>query len=384
MECSYRIINGRIIDPAANFDGLGDIYISGDKMARTPERPEETVNTIDASGCLVVPGLIDFHTHIYRDHSDFGIHPDLMTLPNGITSVVDAGSAGVSNFVGFYRDVVSRAEITVKSYLNISGPGQITRCFGEDTNPAFYATSRIEQLFARYPEQLLGLKVRVGDNVSKPLGLTPLAEACKLARQIGTRVCAHVTQPPSSYGDIFPLLGPGDVLCHCFQNNEKNYTILDSDGKVDSPAREARERGVVFDIAHGQANHSLHIARKALADAFLPDVISSDSVAFSLYGAKVFNLPYVMTAYLGLGAPLMEILRAVTATPARLMGLAGQIGTLAPSAQADVAIFDLREQPITIKDAYGDSVTSDHRFVLQSCLKAGRMVYANMELAGRD
>ncbi len=379
MKCQYRITNGRVMDPATGFDGTRDIYIRNSKIVEAVPGIEAE-ETIDAKGCLVLPGLIDFHTHIYRGHSDHGIHPDLMNIPNGITAAVDAGSAGTASFEGFYRDVATAYDITIKSYIHVGAIGVLTEQYFEDTNPAFYDIPRLEYLFERYADQILGIKVRIGKLFSKEFGLKPLVEAKRIANQIGTTVCAHAVHPESSYDEILGVLGAGDVLCHCFQS-KGDHSILDKNGKVGKAAREARARGVVFDAASGRANYNLSVIRKALDDGFPPDVITTDVVCVSMYNKKVFALPYVMSYYLAAGLPLMEVLRATTATPAKLMRLEGQIGTLAPGALADVAIVKLADHPLAYPDQFGNVVQGEHLLVPMLTMKAGRKAFVRIDFA---
>ena len=127
MEYDYVIKNGRVIDPAAGVDGIANIYVYNNRIANPPVNDSaESGTVIDASGCLVLPGLIDFHTHLGYQLSDFGLNPDLYTLPNGITAAVDAGSGGTANFEGMYQNVFSKAMITIRCFLNVAATGIIT------------------------------------------------------------------------------------------------------------------------------------------------------------------------------------------------------------------------------------------------------------------
>ncbi len=375
---TWRIKNGRVYDPARNLDKVCDVYIKGSRIAETPAGEAGADRVIDAAGCLVLPGLIDFHTHLNRAHSDFGIHPDLMTLPNGITSAVDAGSAGSANFEGFYKDVVCAGEITIKSFVNISPVGVITERHPEEADPAHHDIRKLTYLFERYGSQLLGLKLRMGKNFSKEFGLEPLKKTRELADKLGVPICVHVVEPEQNYEEILAHFNKGDILCHCFQGKGPN-TILDGGGKIPAYVRKARERGVIFDGASGRANYAFAVIKKALADGFPPDVISTDVVAETIYDRRVFNLLLTMSAYLAMGMPLMEVIRAVTETPARLMNLAGEIGTLAPGALADVAIFKIREKAFVIPDLMGDQVEAEKLFVPMAAVKAGRIAHARID-----
>ncbi len=379
MKLNYHIKNGRVIDPSRGIDQIGDIYVKGSKIVALPEGVVPEVDeTIDATGCIVLPGLIDFHTHLDKDHSELGIHPDLMTLPSGITAAVDAGSTGSTNFEGFYKDVVCSSNITMKSFINVSAVGIITEQYNENPDPSLYDIDRITYMFERYSDHLLGLKVRIGKLFSKEFNLEPLKKTRELARMLNTNMCVHAVHPESPYDEILSHFDKGDILCHCFQAKGP-YNILDSNGKIPSYVKDARSRGVIFDGASGRANYSFDVAQKAILDGFLPDVISTDVVTFSIYKPKVFSLLYTMSAYVAMGMPLNEVIRAVTETPANLMHLKGYIGTLAPSALADIAILKIREKPITFKDQFGNLVEGNQLFIPQMTIKAGRTAFMQID-----
>lgn len=381
IQYSYHIKNGHVIDPLRGIDKVEDIFINGSKIVDAPDGTTgEVSREIDAEDCLVLPGLIDFHTHLNRGHSDFGIHPDLMTMPNGITSAVDAGSSGSANFEGFYKDVVCASELTIKSFVNISPVGVITERHVEEPDPAYYDIPRLSYLFERYSQEILGLKVRIGKNFSKQFGLTTLRKTKELAEELGTVMCVHAVEPENPYNEIISGFGKGDILCHCFQG-KGDYNILDENGKVATYIWEARDRGVIFDAAAGRANYRFEVIRKALADGFLPDVISTDVVAETIYDPRVFTLLYTMSAYIAMGMPLNEIVRAVTATPARLMNMEGIIGTLRPGALADVVILKIREKPFVFSDSFGTKIPATQLLVPQMTIKAGRTAYMKIDFA---
>jgi predicted amidohydrolase len=379
MFFSYRLKNGRIVDPSRGIDCVGDIYIRNSRITSPePDGKMEIGEDIDASGCLVFPGLIDFHVHIDRYHSDYGILPDAMTFPNGVTSAVDAGSSGSANFEGFYRDVVCSSSVTLKSFVSSSPMGVATGRHVEKIDPECYDAARLEYLFERFSAQILGLKVRVGKFFSGEYGLVPVERTKELARRLETVMCVHVIHPEESYDEVLSHFEKGDVLCHCFQS-QGGRTILNEAGKVHGAVREARARGVVFDGAAGRGNHDFRVIQRALGDGFPPDIISTDATANSIYKKPVFALPYTMSCYWAMGMPLNEIVRATTSAPARLMKMEEAIGTLAPGALADVAVFKIREKKMVLRDLFGNQITGDQLLVPQMTIKAGRMVFRQID-----
>ncbi len=379
MKYDFIIQNGRVVDPARGVDGVEDVYIYNSRIVPPPAEPGyEADEVIDAAGCLVFPGLVEFHTHLAYRSSDVGLNPDLYMLPNGVTSAVDAGSGGPCNYEAFIHETCAQSSLTLKSFLNVASTGIITEQYFENLDPQFYDVKRMEYLFERYPQDILGLKVRIGKRFSKELNLIPLDAAEELGAKFNCPVCLHAVHPESDYNAIFSRLRAGDILCHCFQN-QGDYNILTPEGGILPAALEARERGVIFDGASGRRNHDISVIRTALDNGFPPDVISTDVVTHSVYRTSVFALPYVMSEYLNLGMALPEVIRAVTQTPARLMRLEGEIGTLRPGALADVSIFKLREKPLTFRDQMGNSLEGRHLLVPQMTVKAGRIAYRNIE-----
>lgn len=378
LNDNYIIKNGHVIDPAAGFNGKKDIYVKDGYIVEASEGTfDKGVNVIDASGCLVLPGLIDFHTHLGYQLSDFGLNPDLYTLPNGITSAVDAGSGGTANFEGMYTNVFARSMIDIKCFLNVAATGIITECYLENLNPDYYNISKIKYLLNRYQNALLGLKVRIGKNTAGKLELRPLEKAVQLGERFGCRVCVHATNLTCGYGNILSLLRPGDILCHIYQG-DNDKTILDKKGKVAGDVWEGRKRGIIFDCACGRVNYSNKIIRQALDDGFAPDIISTDIIGFSIYGSKIHSLLSVMSQYLGIGMELQEIVRAVTATPAKIMGLEGKIGTLIVGAQADVFITKLAQHEWNITDKFGETMRLNKLFVPLLTMKRGKLAYRNI------
>jgi predicted amidohydrolase len=213
---------------------------------------------------------------------------------------------------------------------------------------------------------------------SKKYGILPIALTKELAKRLGTVMCVHATHPESPYDEILSHFTTGDILCHCFQSMGP-YSILDKNGKVGTAAKQARERGVIFDGAAGRGNYGFDVIQKALADGFMPDIISTDVTANSIYKKEVFSLLYVMSVYLAMGMPLYDIIRAVTVTPAKLMKMEGKIGTLASGALADLAVFKIRQKPMILTDLYGNKIAGDKLLVPQMTIKAGRMVFRQID-----
>ena len=221
----YKLIrNAHILDPGCNRDEMGDLLIGGTKILPYSggELPD-SCQVIDAGGNLVLPGLIDFHTHIAYGLGDTGIHPDLMTIPNGITAAVDAGSTGTAAFEGLVRYVMANNETTIRAFLHVAAIGVTTEVHSEQADPSLYDVERIRMLVERYyPSVLLGLKVRVGRGFTTGWGAEPLKRAKELARQLGCPLCVHLTDSEFPYEEAL----------NCWKRETSSATAFKTAGAI--------------------------------------------------------------------------------------------------------------------------------------------------------
>jgi dihydroorotase len=373
MKYDYWIHGGKVVDPKREVEKVDDILISNGKIMPSVSGSVEAEDVIDATGCFVLPGLTDFHTHIAYPASDSGYPADVILLPNGVTAAVDGGSLGWASFPVFYRHIIASQDIAIKSLLNIVSDGMPVEPYFENTDPEYYNEQKLRYTFENYGDKLLGLKVRIGRNVNQKLGIRPLVATVEMGEKLGVPVVAHVVHPEQPYTEILKFLRTGDILCHCFQG-QGPYSILNSDGTVQEAVLEARTRGVIFDYAAGRKNYTFEVAQKAIKAGFYPDIISSDLFAYSVYRKTAFALPYILSAFIAMGMPLLEIIRRCTQIPARLMKLSNS-GTLAPGSVADVAIFKFEERKMQFKDQFGNAIPGKGLLVPQMTIKAGRIVY---------
>ena len=365
-----RIIGGRVLDPFAGRDGAGTVALRGVRIVE--DDGSAAALTLHADGCIVVPGLVDFHAHFFAG-SLFGIEPLLM-VSTGVTAAVDAGSCGCANFE-FFRDRVMRtSRLRTKAYLNVAMTGQPGAGFWEDVDPGTYKRDEIRALVEKYPDDIIGLKLRISKPIVRDLGLAAMDGALELAEKLGLPLCVHVTNPPETMDKVAAKFRKGDIFCHVFQGT--GYSIIDENGKLYDEMRKARERGVIFDASNGRRNFSFPVAKAALEQGFLPDIISSDATKFTfnrVSGMK--NLPFLLSKYLNMGLDLNTVIAAATSTPVRVMGMEGQIGTLKAGAFADVAIFKLIEHKTVFTDSDGLPMEGTQLLVPQVTILNGQIVY---------
>lgn len=373
MSLDMLIKNGRVIDTARDYDDVCDIGIRDGRIV-----PAEggAPYVVDASGCLVLPGLVDFHAHVFSSGCSFAVPADIGMLPFGVTTVVDAGTCGVADFPAF-KSAMALQTVRVKALLNVCSAGLSASTFHENVDPAAWERNKIVRVYRDNKDTFLGLKIRISRDVVGSQGLVPLAETIKLAEEIGDscRVVVHVTDPPDSLAQVAEMLRPGDIFCHVYHGTGK--TIVE-DGGVHPAVKEARRRGVLFDAANGNGHFVFEVARAALEDDFPPDVISSDLTTLTMNKTRVVGLPYVMSKYLHLGLDLRTVVKTVTSTPAELIGMGEEIGTLAPGARADVALFKIVDMPVRFEDTRGVRETGDRLLLPQMTVKEGVIMYRSM------
>ncbi len=362
---------GEVLDPGAGLQGLLDVRVrDGLVAAVAPNLPPDGDTVLDVRGQLVLPGLIDLHAHCFIGASDFGPRTDDMARSTGVTTWVDGGSAGAGTFEGMREFVLARSRVRMLAFLNISAIGLMFLKIGELNHLPYADVDAAIGAARDHADLIVGIKVRNQLEVVGDAGVEPLKRALRAAEAIGGRIMIHCTNPPVPMADILALLRPGDVVSHFLHG--RGHGILDEKGQIRSEVRQARERGVLFDVAHGRMHVKWSVARAAMDQKFYPDTISSD---LTMGGAArpVKDLPTTMAKFLNLGMPLAEVVRSVTAAPARALGRAGRIGTLGPGAVADVAVFTLESGAFEFEDAHGEVITGERRFVPQLTLRAGEM-----------
>jgi len=373
LSIDMVIRNGRLFDPALGLDAIGDLGIKKRTIAWTNKPVVEKGKVeINATGCLVLPGIIDVHSHCFWRGNYIGMPADLAGIPSGVTATIDAGSSGVSNYMGLLR-LLDQCETKTKIMLHLSAGGQMmSRQFPENIDPSVWDMSLFEKAFELCNDRIVGLKMRVSKSVLGDLGLRPFEEGLKMAARFNTRLFIHPTDPIIPMGELAAMLRPGDVMCHMYQGFGDTLIV---DGGVDGKILDARKRGVIFDVSQGQGNFSLVVAKQAIEQGFLPDTISTDLNMENWNHPFVFSLPMVMTKHLALGMSLEQVVAAVTANAAKQMGAAGNMGTLQENTCADISIFKLVDAPVMYRDVHGNTLQGDKMLTPMATIIDGTVLY---------
>jgi predicted amidohydrolase len=372
MKCDIAIRNGFVVDPHAQREAIGDVFIENGIVIDCTENMEARVE-YDASGMHVFPGLIDYHTHLFWGGTEIGVPADVAMIPQGVTTAIDAGSAGVSNFPVFAEKVAYGSCMRIKAFLNLSPTGLTTSKYHENINPKYWDKGKIKEILKRYPDIIMGLKIRISRGIADGQNGEELKAAVAIAEELETRLAVHSTDPTGTMEEVAASLRSGDILVHCFHGT--GNTILDNQGKVLPVVNEARQRGVIMDAANGGNHWTFSVAETAIRQGFFPDVISTDITTKTLFRDPVFGLPYIMSKYLMMGVPLGDIVARCTAIPAKLMGLEGRIGTLAPGASADVSVFRLTDEEINFTDTKNEVRRGNKILVPQMTVVKGNILF---------
>src|SRR5215813_4940845 len=366
---------GTVVDPSIKLHGAQDVAVQGGVIARVaPGIPAtEAARTIDLHGKIVTPGLIDLHAHVFDGFTKSGVHPDLGGVYAGVTTIVDAGSAGSATFAGFPQHILPNCHTEIIPFLHICQTGLATM-------PDIIAESSINlgdtlDVLDRHKGLIAGIKARMVSPALEIMGMEMPRLARRAARESGTRLMVHIGDTEKRYDpkvihSLLPLLEAGDILTHYFTANPGG--VLDANGKLVPEAREARDRGVWFDTAHGRKNFSFDVGRRVIDQGLLPHCISTDLTVPGRINT-VHSMTEMMARFLGFGFTLPQVVTMCTTNPARAIGAEHRIGSLAVGSQADISVMELREGDWMVYDVLGAGLRVKQAIVPFLTVKRGRV-----------
>lgn len=340
------IKNGFLIDPALDIEEKNDISFKDGKVAKIEKNipRKEGVEILDASGKIVTPGLIDLHTHLFWGVSHYGVDPDPTCLLNGVSTAIDAGSSGAQNFEGFKKFIIDKSKTKILAFLHISSIGLTQKGIGELMDFRNLDFHKAVEIGKKYSDIICGIKIRLNDNIVGDFGPQALILAKEAAKRLDKPLMVHPGSLPKnlSLPDVLSNLEKNDIITHCFPPSYPPElpvpTIFNSKNKVIPEVFDAVKRGVIFDVGHGRGSFSFETAEKSINQGFLPSTISTDIHSYSLIH-PVYDMTTTMSKFLNMGLSLKKVIELSTISPAAVLGLDTQIGTLKEGHIGDATIF---------------------------------------------
>ena len=379
-------MNGTVIQNGQVYDGSGasavdaDVRIRGESIAEIgPNLPLDGDNAVDATGLLVVPGLIDLHVHVFGGTGQYALDPEQAGLTTGVTTVLDTGTAGALTYETFHRFIISRAHEEIYALLNISiigclqGHPDIEPVMGELSDARYCHVPSSVDCIKQFPDRLVGSKVRLSAVLADNRPENEQAAfrgALEVASRTGTFLMVHHSASNVPTDEMLDAMRPGDVVTHLY--HPKRGSAFEGTDRTPSRALlKARERGVVLDVGHGIGSFGWAVAEAACQEHdFWPDTISTDLHAFCVNG-PVHDMPTTMSKFLHLGMPIAEVIRASTQRPAEVLRCGDRLGTLGPQRQADITLLRLEEGPAELYDVLGEGRDARQRLVPVAVFKRG-------------
>lgn len=376
MSVDVWIRGGDVVDPSQGLRGVRDVLVTDGRIAAITDDPGpvEAEHVIDARGLLVMPGLIDLHVHVYP-HSPFGLEPDPLCPAGGVTTMLDTGTAGSFQFGHFRREVIDRARTEILGLVNLSCMGLSARNLGELLDPRYADLEGTVRTIAEHPGVAVGVKIRAGKHLigDGEQGRAHFRLAVQAARDSGTWLMVHIGECPMTIPEMLEHLAPGDCITHCFKGGSTRIVDHEDDNRIFDAVRAAAERGVVFDVGHGNGSFQWEVAEACIAQGLPPTTISTDLHTSNLHG-PVYDLPTTMSKFLHLGMSLEQVVERSTEVPARVLGRQDDLGTLKVGTVADIAVLERREGRFVFEDSYDNTRVGDELLVAAATVRRGEIV----------
>jgi dihydroorotase len=378
-EKQYDLLlkGGHVIDAKNKVDAIRDVAIKDGKIAKVAVGipAASAIKTVNVAGLYVTPGLIDMHVHVFwgltkEDYAggEWAVMPDGVTLRYGVTTVVDAGSAGWRNFESFKERVIDRSQTRVLAMLNIVGAGMGSGPI--EQNKEDMDGEKTGEMALKYPKIIVGVK---SAHFTGPEWL-PYDQAIKA----GTIAHIPVMIDYGSRRVERPLeqlleskLRPGDIYTHMYGGARG-----EQDSETGGPGAgmwEGRKRGIYFDVGHGQSSFVYSTAVPLIKAGFIPDSISTDIHSDNLNEGLKDQLT-TADKFLAMGLPLKEVIAEMTWHPA-VEVQQPQLGHLTEGAIADVTVLNVRHGDFGFIDGSGVMMKGRERLECELTIKDGKFVY---------
>ena len=374
MVYDLLVKGGEVLDPGQGLRGVMDVAVAGDRIAAIAESiaVEEAQEVIDARGKLVTPGLIDLHTHVYWGVGASRLDPDVQAAKGAVCTQADAGSADAGSFPGFRRFIIDRFASRVYSWLNIFPRGGVRWDMARDPRNILQANrAATERIIEGNRDVVLGLKAFCGWNVAGPAADANLDYAREVADRHHVPIMVHISTQPPSIESVVSRLKEGDVLSHCCTGHDQR--VVDMHGQLIPAVKEARERGVLLDVGHGEGSFSFRVAQLLVGMGEAPDVISTDLHAGCVNG-PTYNLVTTLNKFLYLGLSLEDVILRATANPARVIDRLEGMGALKVGGIADISVLDYVDGEFELVDCHRVKKTLDKGLVPHLAICRGKVL----------
>jgi dihydroorotase len=406
LQFDLLLRGGRVICPASNIDGEMDVAIRDGAIAaiRPSILPTSAKEVVDASGKIVLPGLIDTHAHVYQYVTGrFGMNPDMVGVQSGVTTLVDQGGPSCMTLPGFRHFIAENARSRVLAFLSAYLVGGLEGHY----YPNLYSPDCVDidatVKAARANRDLVrGIKAHAEIGGFARWGIRVIEMAAEIGRQADLPVYVHFGQlwglPASGNNGedvdtilerVIPLLRKGDILAHPFTRHPGGF--VNQKGEVHTVIRAALDRGLRVDVGHG-SHFSYRLARKALDAGIVPTTLGADIHGYNTHvpappgtpdehaddenhpfaGQARFSLVQAMSSMMALGLTLEQVVPMVTSHPAEMLGLSDQIGALRSGTAADVTVLNEQRGRFILRDNEHNEVVAERLLQPVFCLRAGK------------
>lgn len=369
--------NGHVIDPRNNIDARRDVAIRDGRIAAIePSIPaSEAKKSVDISGLYLTPGLVDIHEHVFLGlrhnawgNGDLSVQADVMAVPNGVTTIADAGSSGWRDFPEFRHRIIDTSKTRIFAFLNIVGSGMVNEDDVAEQNEHDMDVDALSKMVEQNRDVIVGIKTAHWQQPNF-ISVDKAIEAGK-RNHLPVMVDFGWFNNKSYEHMISSLLRPGDISTHVFR---MPAPLLTPDGKPAPYMLQARKRGIRFDVGHGGGSFNFALAEPMIRNGFYPDSISTDLHVGSATGVML-NMPNVMSKILALGVPLNEVIRESTTNPATEIGHP-ELGQIAVGSVADIAVLRVDHGSFGFADLAGGKVVGGERIVPEMTIRAGQVVF---------
>jgi dihydroorotase len=411
------LIGGHVVDPASAIDAPRDVAVRDGRVAAVADSLADASarEIVDVTGRLVLPGLIDTHAHVYQHVSGrFGLNADMVGVQSGVTTVVDQGGASCMTFPGFRHFIVQPASTRILSFISAYVVGGLEGHYYPDLyGPSGVDVDATIRTAEANRDLVCGVKAHAEIGGFDRWGIEVIKLSRDISRALELPLYIHFGQlwprqgkARTSYcaddiiSDVIPLLESGDILAHPFTRHPGGF--VDQKGQVHPIVREALERGLKIDVGHG-SHFSFEMARRILDAGIRPDTLGADMHGYNIAvpapngapdshpdeemhafaGDQQFSLAWAMSELLALGLELCDVVAMVTANAAKMVGLGGELGFLAPGVVADITVLADARGRFLFRDNSGGEAVGDRLLSPVFCLIAGQRVDAEAPILPR-